>query len=333
VFGSPGTGREGAVRVNPRRWLGLCAALVAGVAGAQPYPVKPIRMIIPAGPGGGVDTVARAVGQRLAEALGQPVVFDNRPGAGTMIGSELTAKSPPDGYTVLMVTNSHAINASLYRNLKYDPVNDFAEVTLAAISPYLLLVHPSVPVGSVKDLIALAKRRPGDVFYGSAGNGSATHLAGALFASMAAVTMVHVPYKGGGPAVADLLGGHVQVMFNNVLSTIGLVKAGRLRALAATSARRLAVVPELPTVAEAGLPGYESGAWYGVLVPARTPQDVVARLNREIVAILKGRDVRQRLENDGAEPVGSAPEEFAAIMRKDIAKWAKVVAATGMRVD
>ena len=319
--------------MSARRWLGLVVVLVSGPANAQPYPVKPIRMIIPAGPGGGVDTVGRAIGQRLAEALGQPVVFDNRPGAGTMIGSELTARSPPDGYTLLMVTNSHAINASLYRNLKYDPVNDFAEVTLAAISPYLLLVHPSVPVKNVKDLVALAKRRPGELFYGSAGNGSATHLAGALFTSMAGVNMVHVPYKGGGPAVADLLGGHVQVMFNNVLSMIGLVKADRLRALAATSARRLAVAPELPTVGESGLPGYESGAWYGVLAPARTPPDIVARLNREIVAILKSREVRQRLENDGAEPVGNTPAEFAAIMRSDIAKWAKVVAAAGMRID
>ncbi len=173
-------------------WLGLVAALATGVAGAQPYPSKPIRMIIPAGAGGGVDTVGRVIGQRLTEALGQPVVFDNRPGAGTMIGSELTAKSPPDGYTVLMVTNSHAINASLQRNLKYDPVKDFAEVTRAAISPYLLLVHPSVPVTNVKDLVALAKRRPGDLFYGSAGNGSATHLAGALFTSLAAVPRTFV---------------------------------------------------------------------------------------------------------------------------------------------
>jgi tripartite-type tricarboxylate transporter receptor subunit TctC len=316
-----------------RRIAVLVLTLAATGAVAQSYPAKPIRLIIPAGPGGGVDTVARAIGQKLTEALGQPVVYDNRPGAGTMIGSELTAKSPPDGYTVLMVTNSHAINASLYRNLKYDPVKDFSEVTLAVNSPYLMLLHPSVPAKTVQDVIALAKRRPGDLLYGSAGNGSATHLAGALFTSMAGVKMVHVPYKGGGPAVTDLAGGHVQLMFNNLISMLGLVRAGKLRAIAVTSLARLPVVPELPTVSESGLKGYDAGAWYGMLVPARTPPEIVARLHREVVAILKNRDLKSRFEAEGAEVVANTPEEFAAAMRAEITKWAKVVAAVGMQVD
>src|ERR1043166_4535997 len=315
------------------RWSIAAVFAAAGIAAAPPYPSKPSRMIIPAPAGGGVDTVGRVIGQRLSEALGQPVIMDNRPGAGTMIGSELTAKAPADGYTVLMVTNSHAINASLHRKLAYDPVADFAPVTLAAISPYLLVVHPSVPAQSVKGLIALAKQRPGQLYYASAGTGTATHLAGELFRSMAHIDMVHVPYKGGTPAVTDLVGGQVQLMFNNIIGVAPMVSAHRLRALAVTSEKRLAAFSQLATVAESGLPGYGAGAWYGVLVPARTPASVIAVLHRAIVEILKLSDVREKLAAEGAPPVGSTPEAFAAAMKNEIRKWTDLVAKLGMRID
>ena len=307
----------------------LVAVLALGAAShsvAQPYPSKSIRMIIPAAPGGGVDTIGRTVGQKLTDALGQPVVADNRPGAGTMIGSELTAKAPPDGYTFLMVTNSHAINASVQKkNLKYDPVNDFTEVSLLAITPYLLVVHPSVPAKTVRELIDLARTRPGQLLFSSAGSASATHLAGELFKAMAKVNIVHVPYKGGTPAVTDLVGGHVQFMFNNLIAVSALAKAGRLRAIAVTSNKRLPVMPTLPTVAESGVPGFEATSWYGALLPARTPPQVVTTLNREMVKAVKLSDVSERLEAEGAEVIGSTPEEFAQFMRNDIARWAKLV--------
>jgi tripartite-type tricarboxylate transporter receptor subunit TctC len=302
-------------------------------AAAQSYPSKPVRVIIPAAPGGGVDTIARAVGQKLAESLGQPFVADNRPGAGTMIGSELTAKSPPDGYTLLFMTNSHAINAVLQKNLKYDPIKDFAEVSLLAISPYLLVVHPSVPAKSVRELIDLARKRPGEIYFASAGTNSATHLAGELFAYMAKVKLVHVPYKGGTPAVIDLVGGHVQLMFNNLISVMALAKQGRLRALAITSTQRSKLLPELPTVAEAGVPGYESASWYGVLLPAGTPKPIVDTLSREMVKAIKSPDIAAKLSGEGAQVIGSSPEEFAAYMRRDIERWRKLVPAIGLKVE
>lgn len=305
----------------------------AGVAMAQPYPSRTIRMIIPAPPGGGVDTVARAIAPRLSEAIGQPVVADNRAGAGTMIGSELTAKAPPDGYTVLMVTNSHTINAALVKNLRYDPIKDFSPVTQVAAAPLLLLVHPSVPAGSVKELLALARRRPGQLLYASAGSGSGTHLAGALFESMAGIRVVHVPYKGGTPGLTDLVGGHVQIMFNNLISAGSLMNAGRLRALAVTGARRMSALPQVPTVAESGVPGYETGSWYGVLVPAQTPSDVVALLHREVVKIVKTPEIKERFAVEGSEAVGSTPQEFAELMKNEIQKWAKLVSTLGIRLD
>lgn len=306
---------------------------LAGTAIAQPYPSKSVRMIIPAGPGGGVDTIARLIGPPLSAALGQPVVMDNRPGAGTMLASELTAKSAPDGHTLLMVTNSHAINAGLHKNLRYDPVNDFAEITLAASLPYLVVVHPSVPVKSVKELIALAKRRPGELLAASAGSGSGTHLAFELFASTANVNIVHVPYKGGSAAIVDLVGGHVQLMCSTIINSMPHVKSQRLRALAITSSKRSALSPQLPTVSESGLPGYQADAWYGVLAPARTPVDTVNRLNREIVAILRMPEVREKAATHGAEVNGSTPQEFAAFMRNDIKKWAKVTAKLKLQTE
>jgi tripartite-type tricarboxylate transporter receptor subunit TctC len=309
----------------------LCAATIG--AYAQSYPSKPVRVIIPAPAGGGVDTIGRGVSQKLAETLGQPFVPDNRPGAGTMIGSELTAKSPPDGHTLLFMTNSHAINASLQKNLKYDPIGDFSAVSLLAITPYLVVVHPSVPAKSVRELIELARKRPGEIHFASAGATSATHLAGELFAYMAKIKLVHVPYKGGMPGVTDLVGGHVQLMFNNLISVMSLVKQNRLHALAITSDKRSPLLPNLPTVSESGVPGYESSSWYGALVPANTPQNIVTTLNREMVKAIKSPDMRDRLSAEGAQVIGSTPEEFAAYLRKDIERWRKLVPALGLRSE
>ena len=320
-------------RVWPCYLCALALSWFAAQAAAQSYPTKSIRAIIPAPAGGGVDTIGRAVAQKLAEALAQPVVPDNRPGAGTMIGSELTAKAAPDGYTILFMTNSHAINASLQKNLKYDPIKDFTEISLLAITPYLLVVHPSVPVKSVRELIELARRRPGEIHFASAGTTSATHLAGELFAYMAKIKLVHVPYKGGMPGVTDLVGGHVQLMFNNLMSVLGLVKQNRLHALAITSAKRSPLLPSLPTVAESGVPGYESASWYGALLPANTPANVVTLLNREMVRAVKAPEIRDRLTTEGAEVIGSTPEEFTAYMRKDIDRWAKLVPLLGLRIE
>lgn len=314
-------------RLASSLWLALALAVPAGAAVAQQYPSRAIRMLVPAGPGGGADTTARVVGQSLSDAVGQPVVIDNRPGAGTMLASEMLATAPADGYTVLMATNSHAINASLHKKrLRYDPVNDFATVTLVSRVPYFVVVHPSVPAKSVKELIALAKRRPGDLLFASAGTGSGTHLAGELFSSMADIKMVHVPHKGGSAAMVDLIGGHVQVMISNTINSSPHVAAGRLRALAITSLERSPLYPQLPTVAEAGVPGYQADVWYGVMVPARTPPEIVGRLHREVVAILKTKPVADRFKSLGAEVIGSSGEEFASVLKGDIQKWARVTA-------
>jgi tripartite-type tricarboxylate transporter receptor subunit TctC len=314
----------------------LAAASVialAGAAHAQSYPTKAVRVIIPAPVGGGVDTIGRAVSQKLQEALGQPFVADNRPGAGTVIGSELTAKAPPDGHTVLFMTNSHAINAAVRKHLNYDAIKDFSGISLLAISPYLVVVHPSVPAKSVRELIQLARTRPGEVHFASAGSASATHLAGELFAHMARVKMMHVPYKGGAPAVTAVLSGEAQLMFNNLISVLGHSKAGRMRALAITSSKRSPLLPDLPTVSEAGIPGYESASWYGALVPANTPQPVVATLNREMVKAIRSPDISGRLAAEGAQVIGSTPEEFAVYLRRDIERWQKLVPAIGISIE
>ena len=317
---------------------GVCNAVLLGaaameVAAAAPYPVRSVRMIIPAGPGGGVDTVARVVGQALGAALGQPVVMDNRPGAGTMLASELTAKSPPDGYTLLMATNSHAINVGLHKSLRYDPVNDFAQLTLVASVPYLVVVHPSLPARSVKELLALARRHPGKLHAASAGSGSGTHLAFELFRSMAALDIVHVPYKSGTPAMVDLVGGHVQMMISNIINSSPHVRAKRLHALAVSAVERSTIYPELPTVAESGVPGYQADVWYGVMAPARLPPDIAQRLTLEIVSVLGTPAVREKLRTQGAEVLGGTPGEFTGRLRSDIRKWAKVTAALGLRAD
>jgi tripartite-type tricarboxylate transporter receptor subunit TctC len=311
----------------------LLVVALAATAAAQSYPSRSIRMIVPAGPGGGVDTVARTVGQALSTALGQPVVMDNRPGAGTMLASELTAKAPADGYTLLMATNSHAINASLHNDLRYDPVNDFAMVAQVATVPYWVVVHPNVPAKSVKDLIALARRRPGELYFASAGSGSGTHLAFELFQSMSQIKLVHVPYKGGSTALIDLVGGRIQSMISNTINSRPHVKSGKLNALAITSSRRSALYPDLPTVSESGLPGYQADAWYGILTPARTPPEVVTRLNREVVAILKTGDAKDKLLSQGAEVIGGTPEQFATVMSDEIRKWSKVTAGIKLQLN
>jgi tripartite-type tricarboxylate transporter receptor subunit TctC len=316
--------------------IAVAAALAAAAAGAlaQEFPVRPVKLVVPQSAGGGADILARTIGQKLSEAWGQSVVVDNRPGAAGIIGTEAVAKAPADGYTLLMgAISTHAINKSLYAKLPYDPVKDFAPVTLVATAPLLVVGHPSVPAGSTRELIALAKAKPGQLFFGSAGSGNSTHLAGELFKTMANVDLVHVPYKGATPAETDLIGGQVSVMFTSILSGLPHAKAGKMKALAVTSARRSSIAPDLPTVAETGLPGYDVNPWYGVFAPAGTPRDVVAKIHRDVVRALQLPDVKQRFATLGAEPVGNTTEQFAAFVDAEIAKWAKVVGDSGARAD
>lgn len=315
-------------------WLAglMCALAVMPIAHAQ-YPNKSVRLIVPYPPGGGTDTMARTLGQKLSETLGQQVVVDNRPGGGANIGAELAAKSPPDGYTLLMNTIAHASAVSLYSKLGYDFLKDFAPVTLLATTPHILVTHPSLPVKSVKELISLAKARPNELVYSSSGSGTPAHLAGELFKNMTGVKMVHVPYKGGGPSVIALLSGEVSLAFATTPSVIAHVKAGRLRAIAVTTARRSVATPDLPTIAEAGVPGYDVGSWYGLLAPAGTPKDIVARLNSEAGKALRLPDAKKRLDASGFEVLTSTPEEYGSFMRSEVDKWAKVIKAAGIRAD
>ena len=311
----------------------LLAFAAPGMTFAQDYPAKPIRVIVPFPPGGGTDIIARLVTQKITERLNVNFLIDNRPGAGGSLGSEIVARSVPDGYTIGIVSSSHAINPSLYKKLAYDAARDFAAVTLIVSGPGLLVVHPSVPARTVKELIAFARSRPGQVYYASAGNGTPPHLAAELFKSMTGISMVHVPYKGNTQAYADLVSGQLSVSFPTIVSSLPFVRAGRLRGLAVTSARRAAVVPELPSIAEAGVPGYDSATWFGMLAPAGTPAAIVLKLNQEATRAIQLPDTRNRFLEQGLEPVGNKPEEFAAIIANDMAKWAKVVAASGMKID
>jgi len=314
----------------------LAAIAVANVHAQAPganYPAKQIRVIVPFPAGGPTDAIARAIGQKLSETWGQPVIVDNRPGAGGNIGTELAAKSPADGYTLFIGTVANAINQSLFAKLPFDFVRDFAPVTQNYVTGLILAVHPSLPAHSVKELIALAKAHPGQLSYSSSGVGGTPHLAGELFNSMAGVTMVHVPYKGSAPAMADLLGGHIQLTFDNMLTVLPQVKAGKLRGLAVTMLTRSPLAPELPTVAEAGLKGFEVKSWNGVVVPAGTPKEIIARLNGEIVRILRQPDLREKFLVQGVELVPTTPEEFGAFIKQDIAKWAKVIQLSGARAE
>ncbi len=321
-----------------RAALSLVAAFAtltpqAGTA-ADAYPAKPIRFVVAFPPGGGTDIIARSIAQKLSDRLAQQVVVDNRPGAGGNIGTDIVAKAAPDGYTMLMGSAGPlAINASLFASMPFDPVRDLAPVTLAASTPNVLVVHPSLKAATVKELIALARAHPGGINFASSGHGTPAHLAGELFNSMAGVKLVHVPYKGAAPALADLLGGQVQLMFSTMPPALPHVKDGKLRALAVTSAKRSPAAPDLPTVDEIALPGFEANTWHGAMVPARTPAAIVARLNREIVAILHLPDVVERFSSQGAEALGSTPEEFAAYIRSETLKWAKVVRDSGAKAE
>ena len=314
----------------------VAALAVAGGALAQApsYPSKPIRLVVPFPPGGTTDILAREVAQKLTDAWGQSVVVDNRPGAGGNIGAELVAKAAPDGYTLLMGTvGTHAINSSLYAKLPYDHVKDFAPVILVADVPNVLVVNPALPVNSVAELIAYAKSNPGKLNFASSGNGTSIHLSGELLKTMAGVQMVHVPYKGSAPALTDLVGGQVQLMFDNLPSSLPQIKAGKLRAIAVTSATRAAALPDVPTVAEAGLPGFEATSWFGVLAPAGTPQAIVAKLNVEIARWLATPEAQERLRGQGANAAGGSPEDFAKHIAAETAKWAKVVKESGAKID
>jgi tripartite-type tricarboxylate transporter receptor subunit TctC len=300
---------------------------------AQPFPSRPVRMVVPFAPGGPVDMIARVVSSRLAESLGQAVVVDNRAGGGSTIGTELVVRSPADGYTVLLTSSSIAINPAIYPQLTFDPVRDLVPVTWVAASPLVLVVHPSLPVKTVADLVRLARKRNGELVYASSGSGSAPHLAGELFASMVGVKLVHVPYKGAGPATGDLLAGHVQVMFNNMLNAVPNVQSGKLRALGVTSAQRSPALPGVPAVAEAGVPGYEATTWYAYFAPGGTPRALADRHHREMAAVLKQREVLGRLSAQGVDPVGTGPDDLARHLEIEIRKWAKVVKASGARAE
>jgi tripartite-type tricarboxylate transporter receptor subunit TctC len=303
-------------------------------AQAQGYPAKPIRFVVPYPPGGPLDVIARLLGAKVAESVHQPVIVDNKPGAGGNIGADAVAKSPPDGYTILMgAVATHAINPTLYANIPYDAARDFIAVTQVASTPNVLVVNPSVPASNVKEFIAYAKANPGKLNFGSGSSGSAGHLAGELFKSMAGLDMVHVPYKGAAPAMQDLVGGQIQLMFDNLASSLTQVRAGRIRALAVTTARRSALAPDLPTIAESGLPGFDISTWFGIFTPAGTPRDIVEKLHAEFTRALADRAVRDRMLALGAEPVGNTPAEFAAYIRAEADKYARVIKASGAKAD
>ena len=297
------------------------------------YPAKPVRIISIFAPGGGNYVICRLVAQKLTERLKQQVIVENRVGANGIIGSEATARSAPDGYTFTLIPSGHAVNASMYRKLPFDSVKDFTTITLAGTSPLVLAVHPSLPARNVKELIALARARPGQLTYVSSGIGASGHLAGALFESMTGTTMSHVPYKGMSLAVSDLMGGQVSMTFGTSLSVIPHVRTGRLRALATTGAQRSPALPDLPTVAESGVPGYEAGLWYGFVGPANMPPDIVQKLSSEIGAVLAQPDTREKLASQGLDPRSSTPDEFARLLVADIARWQKVVQKLGLHAD
>ena len=308
-------------------------AALAGPCGAQQYPTKPVRLVLAFGaPGGAPDTIARTVTPKLTEAWGQQILVDPRTGAGGTIATEIVAKAPPDGYTLLLASPSHAINSFIYSKLSYDPVADFAPVTHAADVPNIVVIHPSVPARSVKQLIALAKSKPGALLYGSAGSGSSQHLAAELFQKMAGVKMVHVPYKGGSAVVVDLMSGQLQLTFGSTTS-LAAIRSGRLIALAVTTSKRVTALQDLPTVAEAGLPGYEAAAWYAVFAPARTPKAIVDRVSAEFARAIKLPDVRERIEPQLIQPVGSPPGELAAFLGKELKKWGAIVKESGAKVE
>ncbi len=314
--------------------LPLLAALCGGAHAASSYPEKPIRIVVVYPPGGGIDILVRALGQKLSDTWGPPIIADNRPGAGTSIGAAIVAKSAPDGYTLLATDVSYSITPSLYgRQLPYDPLRELTPITLLNLVTDVLVVHPSLPARSVKELIGYAKANPGKILYASAGNGTLNHLAPEMFKSMAGIDMVHVPYKGAVAAIADVMSGREQVYIGALASTVPHIKSGRLRALAITGARRSTVLPDLPTVIESGVPGYDVNSWYGLLAPAGTPRPIIDKVNGEVKKALRTNEIQERLAADGSVAVGSTPEEFAKFIRSEMSKWEKVVKAAHAKVD
>jgi tripartite-type tricarboxylate transporter receptor subunit TctC len=311
--------------------FGLGAA--AAGAGAQGYPVKPVRLVVTYAPGGAVDMVGRLVGQKLAEAFGRQVLVENRPGGNANIGTEVVVRAPADGYTLLVASSAHATNMTLFRKLPYDTLRDFAPVTQVGYAPQVLAQHPSLPAKSVTELMALARARPGQLNYASGGNGSSQHLTGELFKMTGKLDIVHVPYKGGAPALVDVIGGQVAYMFINTLEVLPHVRGNRLRALAVASSKRTPVLPDAPTFGESGLPGFEAVAWWGLLAPAGTPREIVARLQTEAARALATQELKDRFAALGAEPVGSTPEEFGAFLRREIDKWGRVIRTLDLRAD
>ena len=325
-----------------RRWLSLFVAATAialplvlpFAAQAQSYPSRAVRLVVPFPAGGTTDLLARAMAQKLSEALGQQFVVDNRPGAGGNIGADTVAKSAPDGYTLLMGTvGTHAINPGLYPKMPYDHIKDFAPVVLVAGVPNVLVVHPAVPVRSVTELVTLAKDKPGTINFASSGAGTSIHLSGELFKSLTGAQITHVPYKGSAPALTDLIGGQVQIMFDNLPSALPHIKAGKLRAIAVTSTKRAPALPDLPTIAESGVSGFDASSWFGLLAPAGTPKDVIQRINAEANKALQSPEMKEKLLGQGAEAVGNSPEFFAEYIKAETAKWAKVVKESGAKVD
>jgi tripartite-type tricarboxylate transporter receptor subunit TctC len=315
--------------------LACCAAALAAAPGfAQSFPSKPLKLVVPFPPGGSLDNVGRLLAQKLSETWGQQVIVENRPGAGGNVGADAVAKSPPDGYTVVMgALSTHAVNPSLYPKMPYDAVKDFAPISLVAITPNVLIVNAATPVQSVRDMIAYAKANPGKVNFGSGSNGSAGHLAGELFKIETGTDIAHIPYKGGAPALQALLAGDTQFMFDNLANAMAQVKGGKVRAIAVTTAQRSKLAPELPTMAESGMPGFDISTWFGLLAPAGTPPEVVAKWNADVVKALNAPDVREKMLAQGAEPSPTTPVEFAAFIARERDKYAKIVKASGAKVD
>ncbi len=311
----------------------IALAVSSGTALAQSFPNKAVRMVVPFPAGGSTDIVGRTVAQKLSEMWGQPVVVDNRPGGGTTIGTDAVAKAPADGYTLLVTPAPFTINPSLLAKLPYDALTDFAPITLINTTPLVLVVNPGVPAKSVKELIALAKARPGKLNFGSSTIGGSNHLAGELFNAMAGVQLVHIPYKGNAPALIDLVGGHIDLIFNGVTSALPLIKGGKLRALAVTSLQRSSALPEMPTLDETALKGFEAVAWNGLSAPAHTPRDVIARINADVIRIVSLPELKERLKAEGSDPVGNTPEQYAAFLRAEVAKWAKVIKFAGVKAE
>jgi len=318
-----------------RKWLGalLCAALIPATALAQNYPNKPIRIVVPFAAGGAVDVVARAVGQRMSEQMGNPVIIENKPGASANLGAEFVAKSQPDGYTVLMGANGLATNMTLFHNLGFDTLRDFSPVARIGYAPLVLVVEGSSTAKSLKDLVAQAKAKPGSLNYGSAGNGGSGHLASELFALTTKIDVVHVPYKGGSPALTDLMGGRLSFMIINPIEVLSNIKSGRLRALAVASPKRIAMLPDVPTFTEAGVPGYDASVWWGLVAPAKTPKDIVAKLSSEALKALENEGVKEKLLNLGAVVDPAGPEQFGKFLKDEIDKWAQVIKSAGIHAD